>query len=57
MSPTQRMQPSTYPRWYERLRAIVGIAVVNVVFGVLIAAGIGVLIFLAAFAVDLAISS
>ena len=52
-----RAQPSTYPRWYERLRAIVGIAVVNVVFGVLIAAGIGVLIFLAAFAVDLAISS
>jgi hypothetical protein len=57
MNETQRTRPSTYPRWYERLRAIVGIAVVNVVFAVLIAVGIGVLIFLAAFAVDLAISS
>jgi|KBSMisStaDraftv2_1062788.scaffolds.fasta_scaffold975084_2 hypothetical protein len=57
MNGTQRTGPSTYPRWYERLRAIVGIAVVNVVFGVLIAAGIGLLIFLAIFAVDLAISS
>jgi hypothetical protein len=52
-----RAQPSTYPRWYERLRAIAGIAVVNVVIGVLVAAGVGALIFLAAFAVELAISS
>ena len=57
MNGTQRTGPSTYPRWYERLRAIVGIAVVNVVFGVFIAAGIGLLILLAIFAVDLAISS
>ena len=52
-----RAQPSTYPRWYERLRALFGIAVLNVVIGVLIAAGIGALRFLIAFAVELAISS
>jgi hypothetical protein len=57
MNGTQRAQRSAYPRWYERVRAVVGIAVVNVIFGVLIAAGIGVLILLVAFAVDLAISS
>ena len=54
---TPRAQPSAYPRWYERLRAIAGIAVVNVVIGVLLAAGVGALIFLVAFAVELAISS
>ena len=52
-----RAQPSAYPRWYERLRAVAGIAVINVVIGVLIAAGVGALIFLVAFAVELAISS
>ena len=57
MNEAQRTQPSTYPRWHERLRAIAGIAVVNVVIGVLLAAGVGVVIFLVAFAVELAISS
>ena len=52
-----RAQPSAYPRWYERLRAVAGIAVMNVVIGVLLAAGVGALIFLAAFAIELAISS
>ncbi|MEO8693847.1 MAG: hypothetical protein ABI658_10035 [Acidimicrobiales bacterium] len=52
-----RAEPSTYPRWYERLRAVLGIAVLNVVIGVLIAAGIGALLFLLAFAVELAISA
>jgi hypothetical protein len=52
-----RAQPSAYPRWYERLRAVFGIAVLNVFIGVLIAAGIGALLFLIAFAVELAISS
>ena len=52
-----RAQPSAYPRWHERLRAVAGIAVLNVVIGVLIAAGVGALIFLVAFAVELAISS
>ncbi|MEO5842544.1 MAG: hypothetical protein ABIQ73_03935 [Acidimicrobiales bacterium] len=52
-----RAQPSTYPRWYERLRAVLGIAVLNVIIGVLIAVGVGALLFLAAFAVELAISS
>jgi hypothetical protein len=52
-----RAQPSAYPRWYERIRAVAGIAVVNVVIGVAIAVGIGALLFLAAFAVELAISS
>jgi hypothetical protein len=52
-----RAQPSAYPRWYERVRAIAGIAVLNVVIGVAIAVGIGALLFLVAFAVELAISS
>jgi hypothetical protein len=52
-----KAQPSTYPRWYERLRAVAGIAVVNVVIGVLLAAGVGAMLFLVAFAVELAISS
>jgi len=52
-----KAQPSTYPRWYERLRAVLGIAVLNVVIGVLIAVGVGALLFLVAFAVELAISS
>jgi len=52
-----RAQPSVYPRWYERVRAVVGIAVINVAIGVLLAVGVGVLIFLVAFAVELAISS
>ena len=52
-----RAQPSTYPRWSERLRAVAGIAVVNVVIGVLLAAGVGAMLFLVAFAVELAISS
>jgi hypothetical protein len=52
-----RAQPSTYPRWYERLRAVAGIALVNVVIGVLLAVGVGAMLFLVAFAVDLAISS
>ena len=50
-------QPSAYPRWYERLRAVAGIAAVNVVLGVLLAAGVGAVLFLVAFAVELAISS
>ena len=52
-----KAQPSSYPRWYERLRAVAGIAVVNVVIGLLLAAGVGALLFLVAFAVELAISS
>jgi hypothetical protein len=52
-----RTQPSTYPRWYERLRAVLGIAALNVVIGVLLAVGVGALLFLVAFAVELAISS
>ena len=52
-----RAQPSAYPRWYERLRAVAGIAALNVVIGVFIAAGVGALIFLIAFAIELAISS
>jgi hypothetical protein len=52
-----RAHSSAYPRWYERLRAIAGIAVVNAVIGILLAAGIGALIFLVAFAVEAAISS
>ena len=52
-----KTQPSTYPRWYERLRAVAGIAVLNVIIGLLLAAGVGALLFLVAFAVELAISS
>ena len=52
-----RTQQSAYPRWYERVRAVAGIAVVNVVIGVAIAVGVGALLFLVAFAVELAISS
>jgi hypothetical protein len=52
-----RAQPSAYPRWYERVRAVAAIAIMNVCIGVLLALGVGALIFLAAFAVELAISS
>ncbi len=46
-----------YPAWWERLRAIVGLAAINALLGVLIAIGIGVVVFLIVFAFDLAISS
>jgi hypothetical protein len=53
---TERI-PRPYPAWWERLRAVVGLAALNALLGLLIAIAIGVVVFLIVFAFDLAISS
>ena len=48
---------AAYPRWWERLRALAGLAVLNVALGLLVAAGFGLVLLLVGVAIEFAISS
>jgi hypothetical protein len=49
--------PWAYPLWWERVRAVFGLAALNALIGVLLAILVGVVLFLFVLAFEMAISS
>ena len=46
-----------YPRWWERLRAVFGLAALNVALGIAVAIAFALIVVMVGFAFEVAISS